>query len=107
MQHSRDVWDIQTAGRDISRHEDATVSFLFFLSGGGEAFDGSQSRFLWHLAVQGVGGEVQVLEEWDEAADGVDAVREDQGAGGGEVAEEEGVEVEVFFEGGAFDYVFG
>lgn len=86
MQHGLHIWDIEPPGRDICGDEDASLPFLFLLAGSRKPLHGPQSRFLRHLAMQRMCGEVQVLEERDKAADGIDAVCEDEDAGGGEVA---------------------
>lgn len=72
---------------------------------GFEFFEGVEMGFLFYVGVERDGGEIEVLEEGGEVVDGVDCIGKDEGMVGG-LEEEDGVEVEVFFEIIVVDEVF-
>jgi len=81
-------------GRDI----EASSSYVCGYEDGagrgrrGESFNGAEAGFLRHLRMKSLGGDVQVLEEGHEAANGGNRVGEDQGSGV-RMVEKERVEV--------------
>ena len=88
--------DIETAGCDVGCYQDCFGRGL-------EAFEGLETLFLDSLGVEGVGFEVQGCKEWDEAADGVDGIYEDQCATG--ISQEEVIQKQILILGSGWELI--
>lgn len=75
MEDELDGRDVETSGCDVCGYQYGRRR-----RGGRKALHGAEPGFLGHLGVQGVGGEIEVLEEWCETTDGGYRVGEDERA---------------------------